>query len=249
VPHQLDQITSEHISGLVAWLQAKEWEVASINSALRAVRRVFRLAIKWGVITSMPEVSLLRGERHRDHIVTTEEEAKYLAVASEPLGSVATILVDTGIRPDECFRLRWEYLTLNGERHGTLRVMEGKTKAARRVIPLTKRVRSVLEMRWENAGKPREGGVWPAATKYGHIWHDSIRVQHKNALKASGVRIFAIYALRHTFLTRLGESGCDVWTLARIAGHSSIKMSERYVHPGKDAVVAAMSRLSLPLSG
>jgi len=23
-----------------------------------------------------------------------------------------------------------------------------------------------------------------------------------------------------TFLTHLGESGCDVWTLARIAGHS-----------------------------
>lgn len=39
-----------------------------------------------------------------------------------------------------------------------------------------------------------------------------------------------IYALRYTFLTRLGESGYDVWTLARIAGHSSIKMSERYVH-------------------
>ena len=32
-------------------------------------------------------------------------------------------------------------------------------------------------------------------------------------------------------LTRLGESGCDVWTLARIAGHSNIRISQRYVHP------------------
>jgi hypothetical protein len=24
--------------------------------------------------------------------------------------------------------------------------------------------------------------------------------------------------LRHTFLTRLGESGCDAWTLMRVAG-------------------------------
>jgi len=73
-------------------------------------------------------------------------------------------------------------------------------------------------------------------------------VQHKKALEASKVQRFVIYALRHTFLTRLGESGCDVWTLARIAGHSSIKMSERYVHPGGEAVLNAMDRLSLPTS-
>jgi integrase len=41
------------------------------------------------------------------------------------------------------------------------------------------------------------------------------------------VRPFVLYDLRHTFLTRLGESGCDVWTLARIAGHrvTSIRMT------------------------
>ena len=57
------------------------------------------------------------------------------------------------------------------------------------------------------------------------------------------VRPFVLYSLRHTFLTRLGESGCDVWTLARIAGHSSIGICSRYVHPSDDAVLAAMSRL------
>ena len=52
-----------------------------------------------------------------------------------------------------------------------------------------------------------------------------------------------LYSLRHTFLTRLGESGCDAWTLARIAGHSSVAMSTRYVHPSEDAVLAAVERL------
>ena len=58
------------------------------------------------------------------------------------------------------------------------------------------------------------------------------------------VRPFALYSLRHTFLTRLGESGCDAWTLARIAGHSSVAMSARYVHPSEDAVLFALGRLS-----
>ncbi len=36
----------------------------------------------------------------------------------------------------------------------------------------------------------------------------------------------------------------DAWTLARIAGHSSVAMSARYVHPSEDAVLSALDRLS-----
>jgi len=42
----------------------------------------------------------------------------------------------------------------------------------------------------------------------------------------------------------LGESGCDAWTLARIAGHCNVSMSSRYVHPSEDAVLSAMARLA-----
>ena len=47
--------------------------------------------------------------------------------------------------------------------------------------------------------------------------------------------------LRHTALTRLAESGCDVFTLARIAGHSSITITQRYVQPQADAVERAFA--------
>ena len=88
-----------------------------------------------------------------------------------------------------------------------------------------------------------EGWVWSASTRSGHLEGSSLKKQHAKALRLSGVRPFVLYSLRHTFLTRLGESGCDAWTLARIAGHSSIAMSTRYVHPSEDAVLNAMSRL------
>jgi len=38
-------------------------------------------------------------------------------------------------------------------------------------------------------------------------------------------------------------SGCDVWTLARSAGHSSAKMAERYVHPSHEAVIEALEKM------
>jgi integrase len=114
---------------------------------------------------------------------------------------------------------------------------------------MTLRVRALLETRWEAQGKPAEGYVWPAPSKSGHVEPSSLKKQHAKALKLSKVRPFVLYSLRHTFLTRLGASGCNVWSLARIAGHSSIAMSARYVHPSEDAVLAAMSRLGGHNSG
>lgn len=106
---------------------------------------------------------------------------------------------------------------------------------------MTPRVRGILELRWKLAGKPAEGWVWPAPTVGGHIDHSSLKKQHAKAVKDSKLSAFVLYSLRHTFLTRLGASGrCDVWTLAKIAGHSSIAMSSRYVHPSGDRVLAAV---------
>src|SRR4029077_16197845 len=88
------------------------------------------------------------------------------------------------------------------------------------------------------------GWVWSAPTRSGHFDKSTLKKQHKKALRLSRVRSFVLYSLRHTCLTRLGESGCDAWTLVRIAGHSSVAMSARYVHPSEDAVLAALDRLS-----
>ena len=40
--------------------------------------------------------------------------------------------------------------------------------------------------------------------------------------------------------------GCDAFTLARIAGHSSITITQRYIHPQADAIERAFAPLALP---
>jgi integrase len=268
----LDEITNEKVAGFAAHEQGR-WQnrgrgqeedkrglaVSSVNSSIRVLRRVLNLAVEWGVVESIPALSLLPGEQHRERVVTPDEELRYLAAASTLLGDVATVLADTGMRPDECYRLGWEEITWANGRNGSLLVAHGKTAAARRVLPMTPRVRATLERRWEGAGKPVEGWVWPAPTRSGHIDHSSLKKQHARAFRIANTKAkkdkvapitpFVLYAFRHTFLTRLGQSGCDAWTLARIAGHSSIAISSRYVHPSEDTVLAAMSRLGGHNSG
>jgi integrase len=250
----LSEITSEHISDFAAQIRVKGlWgkslQSSSVNSRLRVLRRIFHLAVEWGELGSVPKINLVTGERHRERVLTAMEESKYLAAAPFLLGEVVTCLIDSGMRPEECFRQRWENVSWVTGRQGTILITHGKTKAARRVLPMTPRVREILEQRWLSAKKPEEGWIWPAPTKSGHIEPSSVKKQHRNAIKAAGLRAFVLYTLRHTFLTRLGESGCDVWTLARIAGHSSIAMSSRYVHPSADRVLDAMALLGGHKSG
>jgi integrase len=245
----LDAISSEKIADFASHRQARGLQVSSINSSLRVLRRVLRLAAEWGELATTPKVRMLPGERHRERVLTCEEEARYLSSASRLLSEIATVLVDSGLRPEECYRLTWESIKWVNGRNGTFLVTHGKTKAARRVLPMTPRVRSLLEWRWETTRRPLEGWIWPARTESGHVEPSSLKKQHAKALRLSKVRPFVLYTLRHTFPTRLGESGCDAWTLARIAGHSSIAISARYVHPSEDAVLSAMSRLGGHNSG
>jgi integrase len=250
---RMDQITGEKIAAYVAKRQTKGLGITAINRELQILRRMTRLAVEWRHIEGAPKIRMLPGETRRERVLTRDEEARYLAAAPEPLASVATVLLDSGMRPEECFRLRWESVTWANGRHGTVLVTHGKTAAARRVLPMTPRVRLALEAGWASANEPLEGWIWPAATRSGHIEPSSLRKHHAATFQAirqqaaennlRPVRPFVLYSLRHTFLTRLGESGCDVWTLARIAGHSTIGISARYVHPSEDAVLAAISRL------
>jgi integrase len=127
--------------------------VSSINSSIRVLRRVLNLAAEWGVIESVAKLDLSPGENHRERVLSPAEESKYLAAASPLLTDVATILADTRMRPDECYRLCWEDLTWANGRNGCVLVRHGKTAAARRVLPMTPRVRgcpgNALGTRWK----------------------------------------------------------------------------------------------------
>ena len=99
----------------------------------------------------------------------------YLAAALPLLHDVSIVLFDTGMRPEENARLRWESISWGVGQCGALQVTHGKTAAARRMLPLSPRVRAVLERRWKAAGELVEGWVWAAATASGHIEPSTIK--------------------------------------------------------------------------
>jgi integrase len=54
---------------------------------------------------------------------------------------------------------------------------------------------------------------------------------------------FVLHSLRHTFGTRLGEAGADAFTIMKLMGHSTVTVSQKYVHPSPEFLETAMTRL------
>lgn len=210
---------------------------ATINRELATLKMLFNYFIRADIVVRNPvsRVKLFKEENRHLRVVSREEELKYLMAASQPLRDFATIMLDTGMRNDEVARIEKRHVNLA---EGYVLVAQGKTKAARRKIPLTSRAAGVLMDRLKKAPSDLifalPGATGPLTT---------LKTAHATALRTSKVRHFRLYDLRHTFATRFLEASGDLITLQAILGHSNISMVTRYAHPTDGHKVEAIKRM------
>ena len=57
---------------------------------------------------------------------------------------------------------------------------------------------------------------------------------------------FRFHDLRHEYGSRLGDADVNLKKIARLMGHSNTKMTERYVHPDEDSLLAAAEITARP---
>jgi integrase len=240
----LDRIDESMIE---TYVQARRKSVgpATVNRELATLRRLLRLAHEWKEINRVPKIRLLAGERIRDFVLSRSLEEAYLAACAQPLADIALLVLEAGLRIGEALSLSWADVVLDplaGSRFGYIRIRDGKSKNARRILPLTDKAAQMLRNRQQSAS-----GELVFANRDGKRYLvTSINHLHQKARALVGLgKDFVIHSLRHTMLTRLGESNVDAFTIMKIAGHSSITVSQRYVHPSPEAVERAFERLQL----
>jgi integrase len=168
-------------------------------------------------------------------VVSPDEENRYLLSASQPLRDFATIMIDTGMRPEEVMRIERRNVVLS---ENYLVNPFGKTKAARRKIFLTERVRNIMEKRLLN----KETDLMFCNEATGNPI-TTFKRSHATALRRSQLAHFRLYDLRHTFATRFIESGGDLLTLQAVLGHANIQMVVRYAHPTEKHQVEAIRNM------
>jgi integrase len=211
---------------------------ASVNRELATLRRALRMAHEWKKIDRVPRIRLLRGEVTREFVLARDAESAYIEALPEGMRDFATFLIDTGLRVGEALRLDWSAVSFR-ESPGSLRVKPLDSKNHKpRTVPLTKRARTILDRLKAKSGlvfRSAEGG------RLYHTWLDQQHAAVRTALKLPAE--FVLHSLRHTFGTRLGEAGADAFTIMKLMGHSSVVVSQKYVHPSTDAMKAAIARM------
>jgi integrase len=214
------------------------------NHDLRTLRRLLHVAGEMGLINRVPKITLLQGEHERDFVLSPAQEGIYMSMAPEPLRSAAAVMLGSGLRVSEVVALEWGDVHLepvNGARFGYLHVRSGKSRNAKRNVPLTSAIRVMLGGRKALATTP-----WVFADEQGTGPLSTSTVSHQHTELRRKLRFpegFVLHSLRHSMLTRLGAAGTDAFTIKRIAGHSSVIVSEKYIHPTPESMERAFERL------
>jgi integrase len=235
---------------------------ATVNRELATLKRMLRLAVtQWKLLDRVPKITLLGGERCREFVLSRETETRYLAAAPQPLYDAAIVMLDAGLRVGELLRLTWDDISFEprpGSKLGSILIRKGKSKNAKRVLSMTTRVADTLKERAYELFRIADidkrcvaqmatgpGFVFPGRLPGKPVsvsWLESqhVKVRHELGLPEDCV----IHSLRHTFGTRLGETGTDAFTIMKLMGHSSVTISQRYVHPTPDTMERAFERLT-----
>jgi integrase len=216
----------------------------TVNHSLRTLRRALILARDWKLVRDVPRIKLLPGEHEREYVIDDSEldrMTKYIATAypTSLMQHMLPFLIDTGLRISELCALKRDHVHL-GE-PGSIRITKGKSKYAKREIPLTERAARAVEIAYKQSRSDwvftSKGGRKPLTRHYPseqfRVIRDSLGLGPDCVL----------HSTRHTFCTRLGKAGADAFTIQKLAGHSSIVISQRYGHSDREIRESAIRLL------
>lgn len=229
----LDHISHELVAKFIGHMLKQDYERSTVNRCLATLRRALRLAAKWRIIQSAPQIEMLSDENQRDYVLDKATQEIYLNGCPESLRNFAELNLETGCREAELLDLRWDDIKwepVGNAKLGLIHVRGTKSKNSNRFLSLTRRGRAILLKqkvisKCQQVFVREQDPTAPASVNTILSAHADVR----EALKLP--KQFVIHSLRHTFLTRLGAAGADAFTIMKIAGHSTITISQRYVHP------------------
>jgi integrase len=238
----------------------------SANRCLGRLRSFFSWAVDKDYVPATPFRKADRptvkmfGEAERERRLLPGDEERLLAAANPHLQSVIIAALETGCRVGELLSLQWSQVRFDlNELH-----LSGKTTKARRprYLPLSQRLRAVLEMRKHDP----DGAEYPgSAFVFGTVTGERIKsvdtAWENCRLKAFGFTItrdrktarlsaicrqqlrdlnLHIHDLRRESGSRFLEHGMAPHYVKEFLDHANLSTTSRYLKTGRQGMHAAM---------
>jgi len=195
-------------------------------------------------INPADQVEVRRPDDARDRYLS-EEELQRLSIALDAkrlrkgtkdrnftvqrMRLVVLTALTTGMRASEIFGLRWPDIMYS---EGLIAV-RAKLKGGRmRYVPMTPELADELRgfpvvISDERVFPPRAGAEGTRRR---------LEASFEDLLRRAKIKDFRFHDLRHTFASWYMMNGGDLYELAKLLGHSNIKMTERYAKLGKQHI-------------
>ena len=218
-------------------MQKKKRSPRSIEYVMATFRQVWNLSRESGLtVVDSPskKVKIHKPDNDRRRYLTEEEAESLLDALKEKslqVYEISLVSLDTGGRFSEIARLTWGAVdTEKGILAYSDTKMAGGTKS--RVVPMTARVRDLFES-MERGGK--QDLVFPdkkgrVQEKISHSFYRVVNDLKLNEGITDPRDKVVFHTFRHSYASRLVQSGVDLYPVQRLMGHSVSKMTERYSH-------------------
>lgn len=261
-PNDMGNAEIEHFLNFLAVDQ--QVSASTQRTALNALVFLYRQFLHKEVEGLVYDFS--RQSRRAPVVFTHEEAMKVIEFLSEPYRLMAELLYGSGLRLNECLRLRIKDLDIA---QGQITVRDGKggkdrftllpKKLDEKLLEQIERVRILHDydeamgfgsvympdalakkypaaansLGWQflfpsaNVAEDPRSGI-----KRRHHLHDSVLQKHiRKAVRCLAInRKASTHTFRHSFATRLLETGYDLKLIQSLLGHTDIRTTEIYLH-------------------
>lgn len=254
----IEEITRFQVAEFKAHVLKLDRSDATKNFVFGSLKTVLQKAMEWDLLDRNPTTSIKpprKGLPRTEYWSVDEVDTFLLAMKDSPRLLLYLIALNSGMRIGEIFGLRWDCVDIERRILTIRRTWDQKTGLVKettkthkaRVIPLNQPMfEALVELRRQN----REDLVL-APDRLGLGCPSHVARSFKQDAIFANVRPIKFHDLRHTFATNFMGNGGAIHALARILGHTTTNMTERYSHFGDEHVkqAAGIVSFSLPKPG
>ena len=203
----LTELTPRLISDYKSARRGTGIKPATLSRELEVLRHALNLAIReWEWLEHNPfeKVKIERVNNKVERWLTSEEEQKLLEASPDWLRDIIIFALNTGMRQDEMLSLKWAQV--DGARRTAI-LLHTKNKE-KRTIPLNKTVLAILASKFKGNDPSEYVFASPSGEKFDA--RNLLRA-YFIARKKAKLEDVRWHDLRHTFATRLVQSGVDLY--------------------------------------
>ena len=237
--HEIDKTVLHQF--LYEYQKTRKVTNARLNRLSSAIKGAISRAVEFGYLSDnkLSGFSAMKEGTHKIRYFSAEEKAKFfeaLKATPELTRNIVMVAYYTGMRRGEIFTLKWKDINFNTKQ---IVLDKDNTKSGKsRYIPMHEEVLKVFNGLQQTT---QSNLIFKSPVTGKKL--DTIKRSWSTLIKAAEIDNFRFHDLRHNFCSMLAMKGIPLYTIAQIAGHSDVKMTQRYAHLCPDHLSDAIAAI------